>query len=123
MFQDYSKKIKRLHPNVPFDFLHNRKYKKGHSCGLNLQHNDVVNNNKTIRTVSGILINNDYWQIYDTKFGIIYLYSAYFDSRRNSTLGSAVRIIAMADRVLIDDIKIDCLMWFNENDGPLVCIQ
>ena len=119
-FHHYSKEFEKLLPNVPFDFLRNKKFKMGHSCRQNLQRNDIVNNNETIENVSGILISNNYWQKLDTKFGILYLYSAYFDSRRKSTLGSTIRIIAMADRVLIDDIKIDCLMWYNETDDPLV---
>ena len=65
-------------------------------------------------------MSNDYWQKYVTKFGILYLYSAYYDIRRKTKLGSTIRIIAMADRVLINDTKLDCLMWYNENDDPLI---
>ena len=123
IFQDDSEELRKLHPNVPFEFLHNKKNKIVHSCGLNLHPNDTANNNQTTNNVSGILINNDYWQKCETEFGILYLYSAYYDSRRKTTLGPTIQIIAMADRLLIDDIKLDCLMWDNENGDPLVCIQ
>ena len=120
IFQDDSEELRKLHPNVPFEFLHNKKNKIVHSCGLNLHPNDTANNNQTANNVSGILINNDYWQKCETEFGILYLYSAYYDSRRKTTLGPTIQIIAMADRLLIDDIKLDCLMWDNENGDPLV---
>ena len=121
-FQDYSEEWKKSHPNIPFDFLRNKKDNMDPSCVSTLEQKDNINNDKNTKNVLGIMINIEYWQKVETAFGIIYLYNAYYDNRRKSDQTSKVRIIAMSDRSLIDNVKLDCLMWYNETVDHLASV-
>ena len=118
--QEYPKEWEKMYPNVPFDFLFKKKNILRRYCSSGLQEDNVVHNNKSTKTIFGITLNNDHWQKYETKFGILYLYNAYFDNRRKRTIGSKIRIIAMSDRQLVNDNTNYCLTWYDQFTDPVI---
>uniref|UniRef100_A0A0A9YC52 Glycosyltransferase family 92 protein n=2 Tax=Lygus hesperus TaxID=30085 RepID=A0A0A9YC52_LYGHE len=65
-----------------------------------------------------IEFNNIYWQSLSTSNGTFYLYSAYYDIRKMSKIGPAVRILAMINRIE-PAIKTHCQFWFENKKEPV----
>ncbi|KAF6213271.1 hypothetical protein GE061_010989 [Apolygus lucorum] len=66
-----------------------------------------------------IEFNNIYWQSLSTSNGTFYLYSAYYDIRKMSKIGPAVRILAMINRIE-PTIKTHCQFWFENKKEPVI---
>lgn len=63
--------------------------------------------------------NNVYWQSLYTSNGTFHFYGAYYDVRKLSRIGPAVRILAMINRIE-PSIKTYCQFWFENNKEPVL---
>ncbi|XP_055611812.1 uncharacterized protein LOC129758338 [Uranotaenia lowii] len=63
--------------------------------------------------------NNIYWQTLRTSNGTFQLYGAYYDIRKQSRLGPAVRILGMIDRIE-PKVKTFCQLWFDGQKEPFI---
>lgn len=62
--------------------------------------------------------NNVYWQILQTTNGTFQLYGAYYDVRRFSKIGPAIRILGMINRIE-PTVKTYCQIWFESQQEPV----
>lgn len=66
--------------------------------------------------------NNIYWQTLRSSNGTFQLFGAYFDNRKLSRIGPAVRIVGMIDRIE-PKIKTYCQLWYDgEREAKIVDI-
>ncbi|KAL1130258.1 hypothetical protein AAG570_013196 [Ranatra chinensis] len=70
-------------------------------------------------SIYDIEFNNIYWQSLSTSNGTFYLYGAYYDVRKLSKIGPAVRILGMINRIE-PTVKTYCLFWFENKKEPAV---
>ncbi|XP_012288579.1 uncharacterized protein LOC105704158 [Orussus abietinus] len=63
--------------------------------------------------------NNVYWQSVRTSNGTFQLFGAYYDRRKLSRIGPAVRIVGMIDRIE-PRVKTYCQMWFDGDKEPRI---
>lgn len=63
--------------------------------------------------------NNIYWQTVRTTNGTFQLFGAYYDIRKQSRLGPAVRILGMIDRIE-PKVKTFCQFWFDGQKEPFI---
>lgn len=63
--------------------------------------------------------NNIYWQTLQTTNGTFQLFGAYYDIRKNSKIGPAVRILGMIDRIN-PTVKTFCQFWFDGQKEPFI---
>lgn len=62
--------------------------------------------------------NNIYWQTLRTTNGTFHFYGAYYDVRKLSKIGPAVRILSMIDRIE-PTVKTYCQFWFENHKEPV----
>lgn len=62
--------------------------------------------------------NNVYWQTLRTSNGTFHLFGAYYDIRRLSKIGPAVRILGMINRIE-PTVKTYCQFWFESHKEPV----
>jgi len=62
--------------------------------------------------------NNIYWQTLRTTNGTFQFYGAYYDIRKLSKIGPAVRILGMIDRIE-PTVKTYCQFWFENHKEPV----
>jgi len=63
--------------------------------------------------------NNIYWQTLRTTNGTFQLFGAYYDNRKKSRIGPAVRILGMIDRIE-PKVKTFCQLWFDGIKDPVI---
>ena len=63
--------------------------------------------------------NNIYWQTLRSSNGTFQLFGAYYDDRKLSRIGPAVRIVGMIDRIE-PRVKTYCQMWFDGDPEPAI---
>lgn len=63
--------------------------------------------------------NNIYWQTLRTSNGTFQLFGAYYDTRKLSRIGPAVRMVGMIDRIA-PTIKTYCQLWYDGEREPKV---
>ncbi|CAH0767342.1 unnamed protein product [Bemisia tabaci] len=63
--------------------------------------------------------NNIYWQTLHSSNGTFYLYGAYYDVRKLSRIGPAVRILGMLNRIEPKMVT-HCQFWFENEKEPVV---
>lgn len=63
--------------------------------------------------------NNVYWQSLHTSNGSFHLYSAYYDVRRLSRIGPAVRVLGMINRIE-PSVRTHCQLWFEDRKQPVI---
>lgn len=63
--------------------------------------------------------NNIYWQTLRTSNGTFQFFGAFYDNRRLSRIGPAVRIVGMIDRIE-PTVKTYCQLWYNGESQPRV---
>lgn len=69
-------------------------------------------------SIFDIEFNNVYWQSLYTSNGTFHLYGAYYDVRKMSRIGPAVRILGMINRIE-PTVKTHCQFWFENNKEPV----
>jgi hypothetical protein len=62
---------------------------------------------------------NTYWQTLQTTNGTFQLFGAYYDIRKSSRIGPAVRILGMIDRIA-PTVKTYCQFWFDGQKDPII---
>ncbi|BES91209.1 DUF23 [Nesidiocoris tenuis] len=101
--------LERKLPSLPLVYLNKHKinnvFQKNESCAR-------------FPSLYDIEFNNIYWQSLSTSNGTFYLYSAYYDVRKMSKIGPAVRILAMINRIE-PTIKTHCQFWFENKKEPV----
>lgn len=102
--------IARTLPRVPVDFwLKNKNrpmFYKNESCAK-------------MPSIFELEFNNVYWQTMHTTNGTFQLYGAYYDVRRFSRIGPAVRILGMINRIE-PTVKTYCQFWFDGQKEPVL---
>lgn len=63
--------------------------------------------------------NNVYWQSLHTSNGSFHLYSAYYDVRKLSRIGPAVRVLGMINRIE-PTVHTHCQLWFDDHRQPVI---
>lgn len=102
--------IQKILPNLPISYWNRIKNKAVHP------------KNETCAKFPSVLdleFNNLYWQTLHSSNGTFHLYGAYYDVRKLSRIGPAVRILGMIDRIE-PTIKTYCQFWFSEHTEPVV---
>ena len=107
-------KYQEKFPNVPFQFLYEKKNNNDQLCYNVKQNENIIYNEKDINKLFNITINNQYWQEYISRSGTFYLYNAYLDTRRKY---SYIQIIAIAEKAVKKDIH-KCAIWCNNSVEP-----
>lgn len=69
-------------------------------------------------SIFDIEFNNVYWQSLYTSNGTFHLYGAYYDVRKMSRIGPAVRILGMINRIE-PTVKTHCQFWFDNSKEPV----
>lgn len=100
---------KRL-PNLPVSYWNENKnkalYYKNESCAR-------------FPSIYELEFNNVYWQSVHTSNGSFHLYGAYYDVRKYSRIGPAVRILGMINRIE-PTVKTHCQFWFDGRRQPVI---
>lgn len=87
-------------------------------------------NSKTLKTndkacvakypgIYDLEFNNIYWQTLRTSNGTFQLFGAYYDVRKLSRIGPAIRMVGMIDRIA-PTIKTYCQLWYDGEREPKV---
>ncbi|KAK0167529.1 hypothetical protein PV327_004916 [Microctonus hyperodae] len=63
--------------------------------------------------------NNIYWQTIRTSNGTFQLFGAYYDNRKLSRIGPAIRIVGMIDRIE-PTVKTYCQLWYDDEKVPQI---
>jgi len=70
-------------------------------------------------SIFDLQFSNIYWQTLQTTNGTFQLFGAYYDIRKNSKIGPAVRILGMIDRIN-PSVKTYCQFWFDGQKDPTI---
>ncbi|KAK1130932.1 hypothetical protein K0M31_017237 [Melipona bicolor] len=70
-------------------------------------------------SIYDIEFNNVYWQTMQTSNGTFQLFGAYYDRRKLSRIGPAVRIVGMIDRIE-PIVKTHCQLWYDGQREPVI---
>ena len=105
-------------PNVPFQFLYEMKNNTGHHCYNYGENKNIIYNERNIKTIFNITINNQYWQEYISTSGIFYLYNAYLDTRGKDTL---IRIPAIVENSA-KNVILRCAIWYKKSADPDISV-
>lgn len=70
-------------------------------------------------SIYDVQFDNVYWQTLRTSNGTFHLYGAYYDVRKASLLGPAVRILAVHDRIQ-PTLTTHCQLWFEDENEPVI---
>ena len=116
--KSYLKYLKKF-PNVPFQFLYEMKNNDGQHCYTIEENENIIYNETNITKLFNITINNQYWQEYKSRSGMIYLYNAYLDTRGNN---SSIQIIAIAEKAVRNDIN-KCAIYSNNSVNPDISFE
>lgn len=73
----------------------------------------------TYPSIFDIQFSNTYWQTLQTTNGTFQLFGAYYDIRKSSRIGPAVRILGMIDRIA-PTVKTFCQFWFDGQKDPII---
>ncbi|XP_047102399.1 uncharacterized protein LOC124721457 [Schistocerca piceifrons] len=101
--------VQRQIPSLPIAYWNRHKnkamYYKNESCAK-------------FPSIFELEFNNVYWQTLQTSNGSFQLYGAYYDVRRFSRIGPAVRILGMINRIE-PTVKTYCQFWFESQKEPV----
>ena len=111
-------KYQEKFPNVPIQFLYEMNNNDGHHCYNNEEKKHIIYNEKNIKKLFNITLNNQYWQEYVSTSGIFYLYNAYLDTRSKESL---IRIPAIVKKVLGNAVH-RCAIWYNNSADPDISV-
>lgn len=70
-------------------------------------------------SIFDLQFSNIYWQTLETSNGTFQLFGAYYDIRKSSRIGPAVRILGMIDRIN-PTVKTFCQFWFDGQKDPII---
>jgi len=97
-------------PRVPIDYWLKHKSKpmfyKNETCAR-------------LPSIYELEFNNVYWQTLHTTNGTFQLFGAYYDVRKTSRIGPAVRILGMINRIE-PTVKTYCQFWFDNVNAPVL---
>ena len=120
-FAENPEEIQELYPNVPFQFLREKKISRMESCETFPKREDSFYKDNSYTSIFGMAFSNQYWQVYTTKYFTLYLYNAYLDHRESKKFGSAIRIIGYTNGSVMEQSHsetIRCLIWYDVFEDP-----
>ncbi|KAK7793902.1 hypothetical protein R5R35_003579 [Gryllus longicercus] len=102
--------VQRQIPSLPIAYWSRHKnkpmYYKNESCAK-------------FPSIFELEFNNVYWQVLQSTNGTFQLYGAYYDVRRFSKIGPAIRILGMINRIE-PTVKTYCQLWFESLKEPVL---
>lgn len=108
--QQIMDEVQRRLPNLPVAYWNRNKnkpmYYKNESCAK-------------FPSIYELEFNNVYWQSLHTGNGSFHLYSAYYDVRKLSRIGPAVRVLGMINRIE-PSVRTYCQLWFDGRRQPVI---
>lgn len=108
--------IEQRLPSLPLAYWNkNSKYSGAQSKGKG---NDSCSNLK-YPSIYDIEFNNVYWQTMRTSNGTFQFFGAFYDRRKLSRIGPAIRIVGMIDRIE-PTVKTHCQLWYDGEREPRV---
>lgn len=114
--EELIREIEQRLPSLPLAYWNkNSKYSgsQGKSKG-----NDSCSNLK-YPSIYDIEFNNVYWQTMRTSNGTFQFFGAFYDRRKLSRIGPAIRIVGMIDRIE-PTVKTHCQLWYDGEREPRV---
>lgn len=126
MIQDIENKL----PSLPlaywfksYKFMNEQKSTKGHngngkSSGAGNE-SSCASGSPKFPAIFDLEFNNIYWQTLRSSNGTFQLFGAYYDNRKLSRIGPAIRIVGMIDRIE-PTVKTHCQMWYEGEKEPRV---
>ncbi|XP_050491722.1 uncharacterized protein LOC126874110 [Bombus huntii] len=114
--EELIEEIEQRIPSLPLAYWNkNSKYPAGQS---KTKGNYSCSNLK-YPSIYDIEFNNVYWQTMRTGNGTFQLFGAYYDRRKLSRIGPAVRIVGMIDRIE-PTVKTHCQFWYDGERDPVI---
>ncbi|KAF3424446.1 hypothetical protein E2986_04660 [Frieseomelitta varia] len=114
--EELIEEIEQRIPSLPLAYWNkNSKYSGGQA---KVKGNYSCSNLK-YPSIYDIEFNNVYWQTMQTSNGTFQLFGAYYDRRKLSRIGPAVRIVGMIDRIE-PIVKTHCQLWYDGQREPVV---
>lgn len=95
--------------NNKYNAQQNKIFKKGNESCTNFKFPSIYD----------LEFNNIYWQTLRTSNGTFQFFGAFYDKRKLSRIGPAIRIVGMIDRIE-PTVKTYCQMWFDGEKSPVV---
>ncbi|XP_078039293.1 uncharacterized protein LOC144471282 [Augochlora pura] len=114
--EELIREIEQRLPSLPLAYWSkNSKYSGGQSKSKS---NDSCSNLK-YPSIYDIEFNNVYWQTMRTSNGTFQFFGAFYDRRKLSRIGPAIRIVGMIDRIE-PTVKTHCQLWYDGEREPRV---
>lgn len=114
--EELIREIEQRLPSLPLAYWNkNSKYSGAQSKGKG---NDSCSNLK-YPSIYDIEFNNVYWQTMRTSNGTFQFFGAFYDRRKLSRIGPAIRIVGMIDRIE-PTVKTHCQLWYDGEREPRV---
>lgn len=114
--EELIREIEQRLPSLPLAYWSkNNKYSGGQSKSKS---NDSCSNLK-YPSIYDIEFNNVYWQTMRTSNGTFQFFGAFYDRRKLSRIGPAIRIVGMIDRIE-PTVKTHCQLWYDGEREPRV---
>ncbi|KAG7197192.1 hypothetical protein KM043_007270 [Ampulex compressa] len=114
--QELIQEIESLLPSLPLAYWNkNSKYSGGQSKSKG---NDSCPQHR-YPSIYELQFDNVYWQTMKTSNGTFQLFGAYYDRRRLSRIGPAIRIVGMINRIE-PTVKTYCQLWYDGEKEPKV---
>lgn len=114
--EELIQEIEQRLPSLPLSYWNkNSKYSgnqgkiKGNNSCSNLKYPSIYD----------IEFNNVYWQTMRTSNGTFQLFGAFYDHRKLSRIGPAIRIVGMIDRIE-PIVKTHCQLWYDGEREPKI---
>ncbi|XP_076644683.1 uncharacterized protein LOC143354458 [Halictus rubicundus] len=114
--EELIREIEQRLPSLPLAYWNkNSKYSGVQS---KVKGNDSCSNLK-YPSIYDIEFNNVYWQTMRTSNGTFQFFGAFYDRRKLSRIGPAIRIVGMIDRIE-PTVKTHCQLWYDGEKEPRV---
>lgn len=115
--EELIEEIEQRIPSLPLAYWNkNSKYPGGQAKAAK---GNYSCSNLKYPSIYDIEFNNVYWQTMQTSNGTFQLFGAYYDRRKLSRIGPAVRIVGMIDRIE-PIVKTHCQLWYDGQREPVV---
>ena len=114
--EELIEEIEQRIPSLPLAYWNkNSKYSGGQAKAKG----NYSCSNLKYPSIYDIEFNNVYWQTMQTSNGTFQLFGAYYDRRKLSRIGPAVRIVGMIDRIE-PIVKTHCQLWYDGQREPVI---
>ncbi|XP_043486161.1 LOW QUALITY PROTEIN: uncharacterized protein LOC122513754 [Polistes fuscatus] len=116
--EELIEEIEERLPSLPLAYWSKSNKLNGQQNKLSKKGNESCANFK-FPSIYDLEFNNIYWQTLRTSNGTFQFFGAFYDKRKLSRIGPAIRIVGMIDRIE-PTVKTYCQMWFDGEKSPVV---